>query len=113
METGAAQSKLGREAELNIYTLELMSSPSAISERIDSPQTLTRLDRPARSPEGRIHSNRRPLRPPEAGAACPTVPDESPGGRLSMGLCGARDKIMSTGTVFHETLDVVPIWKEI
>jgi hypothetical protein len=30
-----------------------------------------------------------------------------------MGLCGARDQILSTGTVFHETLDVVPIWKEI
>ena len=65
METGAAQSKLGREAELNIYTLELMSSQSAISERIDSPQTLTRLNRPARSPERRIHYDRRPSRSPE------------------------------------------------
>ena len=65
METGAAQSKLGREAELNIPTRELMSSPSAISECIDSPQTLTRLNRPARSPERRIHYDRRPSRSPE------------------------------------------------
>ena len=42
-----------------------MSSQSAISERIDSPQPLTRLNRPARSPERRVHYDRRPSRSPE------------------------------------------------
>ena len=41
-----------------------MSSPSTF-ESFVSPQTLTRLNRPERSPERRIHSGRRTSRSPE------------------------------------------------
>ena len=55
-----------------------MSSPNTF-ERFVSPQTLTRLNRPERSPERRIQSERRTARSPE-----PRVPQYQTGRRVGV-----------------------------